>query len=379
MTSMAVDRVTEVYEGTASSARHTEVVRRRVHWMCSECAGSQVLDVGCSQGITSLILAREGKQVIGVDRDLEALEFARDRLLDEDPVVQSRASFVFGEASSLPFDDHQFDTVVLGEILEHQVDSAPLLEEAARVLRPGGSLVITTPYGLHDFPDHKDPIYLGALLSQLSARYKVSKLELVDRYIAVVGQARKRIGRAPGASLWGDALALAEGRLAEQDRAVAAQHRKLATLYEERDKVLAARGDLDVLKAEKEAAETRAAALEAHNIDLRARVSGMQQQLKELRAHLAARDEQVGTLKEQAGALKELQAKLQESLASLKFDKEQHEAVLAELDSTQAQLARRADQLDAVLSSRSYRFVRQLWRIRRLGRKPRPALPAGRD
>jgi 2-polyprenyl-6-hydroxyphenyl methylase/3-demethylubiquinone-9 3-methyltransferase len=51
--------------------------------------GRRVLDVGCSQGIASILLAREGKTVWGVDREALAVESAKERLADEEEPVRN--------------------------------------------------------------------------------------------------------------------------------------------------------------------------------------------------------------------------------------------------------------------------------------------------
>lgn len=57
-------------------------------------------------------------------------------------------------AAQLPFDASQFDVVICAELLEHVPDPRPVLEQAHRVLKPGGSLLITAPflYRIHGHP-----------------------------------------------------------------------------------------------------------------------------------------------------------------------------------------------------------------------------------
>src|ERR687895_413864 len=158
--------------------------------MCAQVGGPDVLDVGCSQGIASILLAREGHRVVGIDREHEAIRAARERLDQEEAQVRERAEFRVGEGRAVGFADGSFDAVLLGEVLEHQLDPGKLLDEARRVLRPGGRIVITTPYGIHPYPDHKEPLYLSALLERLSPKLSIAEIALVDR-CAVVGELRE--------------------------------------------------------------------------------------------------------------------------------------------------------------------------------------------
>ena len=210
------DRIAEVYEGTVGSREFQQVSRRRIHWMCAQVGGPDVLDVGCSQGIASILLAREGHRVVGIDREHEAIRAARERLDQEEAQVRERVEFRVGEGRAVGFADGSFDAVLFGEVLEHQLDPGKLLDEARRVLRPGGRIVITTPYGIHPYPDHKEPLYLSALLERLSSKLSLAEIALVDRYAGVVAERSK--DRAP--RVWRRALRVAESRLADQDEAV---------------------------------------------------------------------------------------------------------------------------------------------------------------
>ena len=210
------DRIAEVYEGTVGSREFQQVSRRRIHWMCAQVGGPEVLDVGCSQGIASILLAREGHRVIGIDREHEAIRAARERLDQEEAQVRERVEFRVAEGRAVGFADASFDAVLLGEVLEHQLDPGKLLAEARRVLRPGGRIVVTTPYGVHPYPDHKEPLYLSALLERLSSKLSIAEIALLDRYAGVVAERSK--DKAP--QVWRRALRVAESRLADQDETV---------------------------------------------------------------------------------------------------------------------------------------------------------------
>lgn len=96
----------------------------------------RALDVGCGDG--RLTAELDAAEVTGADVSEGALARARRRLPD--------ARLVELEPDApLPFDDGEFDVVLLAETLEHVRDVQLLLSEARRVLRPGGTLAITTP------------------------------------------------------------------------------------------------------------------------------------------------------------------------------------------------------------------------------------------
>src|SRR5690606_25993832 len=87
------DRISEVYYGADSSERQTKRARDRIHWMCSSTRGKRVLDVGCSQGIAAILLGRDVYEVVGIDNNPAAIEFAEAELAKEVINVRRRVTF----------------------------------------------------------------------------------------------------------------------------------------------------------------------------------------------------------------------------------------------------------------------------------------------
>ena len=80
-----------MYLGVLDWGATSDVLRRRIDWMADEARGPRVLDVGCSEGILEVLLARRGLDVTGVEVNPDALDFARE-LLDKEPdEVRARA------------------------------------------------------------------------------------------------------------------------------------------------------------------------------------------------------------------------------------------------------------------------------------------------
>ncbi len=98
----------------------------------------RVLDVGCGEGQLTADDRRAGHQVLGVDVAEEPLRRARLRHAD----LELRRVEPSGE---WPLADASFDVVWSGETIEHVADTARWLSELRRVLRSGGSLILSTP------------------------------------------------------------------------------------------------------------------------------------------------------------------------------------------------------------------------------------------
>lgn len=105
----------------------------RVNWMAEQIpVGCKALDVGCNSGSIAKLVKAEW---YGVD--------VSGRLINEaNKVMRAQVA----EAENLPFNDDEFDVVVLGEILEHVFNPEDVMDEAVRVSR--GVVIGTTPHEL---------------------------------------------------------------------------------------------------------------------------------------------------------------------------------------------------------------------------------------
>ena len=106
-------------------------------------AGDSVLDVACGAGAMVMEVAPRVERAVGVDLSEGMLEIARSRLSDAAGARDlANVEFQLGPSDALPFDDASFTALVCTTALHHFPDPQRSIDEMARVLRPGGRLVI---------------------------------------------------------------------------------------------------------------------------------------------------------------------------------------------------------------------------------------------
>jgi 2-polyprenyl-6-hydroxyphenyl methylase/3-demethylubiquinone-9 3-methyltransferase len=103
-------------------------------------AGLRVVDVGCGGGLLAEEFARLGCRVAGVDPSVRSLAVARRHAA----VRGLRITYHAAAGEALPFGDATFDVAYCCDVLEHVRDLRRVIEETARVLRPGGIYLFDT-------------------------------------------------------------------------------------------------------------------------------------------------------------------------------------------------------------------------------------------
>jgi 2-polyprenyl-6-hydroxyphenyl methylase/3-demethylubiquinone-9 3-methyltransferase len=128
------------YEGLADQWWRPQGGFAMLHWFAASRAehiprapaGGVLVDLACGGGLMAPYAARLGYRHVGVDLGVPGLELGRARGMLP----------VRGSVLAVPLADGCADVVVAGEILEHVDDDVAVLAECARLLRPGGTLVI---------------------------------------------------------------------------------------------------------------------------------------------------------------------------------------------------------------------------------------------
>jgi ubiquinone/menaquinone biosynthesis C-methylase UbiE len=112
--------------------------------------GQRVLDLGCGEGRHVIAAhALDGVDAVGVDLSVADLDTAAQRLAEFAGQTAQQPAALFAllaaDGRRLPFPDASFDAVICSEVLEHIPDYRAVLDEIARVLKPGGRLCVSVP------------------------------------------------------------------------------------------------------------------------------------------------------------------------------------------------------------------------------------------
>ncbi|OBJ71406.1 class I SAM-dependent methyltransferase [Mycobacterium sp. 1274756.6] len=127
--------------------RRHEVAYQR---LAPRCAGRDVLEAGCGEGYGADMIAAVARRVVGVDYDESTVAHVRARY--------PRVEMLAGNLAALPLPDGAVDVVVNFQVIEHLWDQPGFIAECARVLRPGGLLMISTPNRITFSPGRDTPI-----------------------------------------------------------------------------------------------------------------------------------------------------------------------------------------------------------------------------
>lgn len=193
------------------------------------CLGADVLDLACGVGYGSAFLAKTASRVVGGDVSAEAIAYADERY--RLPNVEFRVL----DAAALPFPAAAFDVVCSFETIEHLPDRDAYLGEVARVLRPRGTYVVSTPrvdvttdrpanpfhlveYAAHDFEQLLGR-YFGAVelygqwRPQTRRHRALQRLDVLGlrRRLPVLRRAAGLVGTAPTADATLDDIAIERG------------------------------------------------------------------------------------------------------------------------------------------------------------------------
>jgi SAM-dependent methyltransferase len=180
----ALDRINDAYYGKLGESLQVKT-RERVNWIINNVHGREVLDVGCSQGLVTILAGREGKKILGLDILEESIGIAQEYLETESESVKSNVTFECSNFITRNF-NNKFDTIIASEVLEHIGDTGSFMRKAKELLTEDGRVVVTVPFGINDYFDHKRTYYFYDLIKSLGTHFYIDRVEFLGKWVGVL-------------------------------------------------------------------------------------------------------------------------------------------------------------------------------------------------
>lgn len=162
--------------------------RSRINWMMNQVQGTHVLDVGCFKGYTSILLGREGKNVLGIDSSSSMIDDALQSLKAEEADIRKNVLFEKSNFFERDFTNTKFDSILLGGILEHISDLDTFFHKAFSILNEQGRMVVSTSFGLNENINSKRIFYIHDFLRLQQPNLSISAIEYGGSWIGVIFQ-----------------------------------------------------------------------------------------------------------------------------------------------------------------------------------------------
>jgi 2-polyprenyl-3-methyl-5-hydroxy-6-metoxy-1,4-benzoquinol methylase len=130
----------EYHYGSAEAAHTEAYLWRHIITLCAELNARRIIDIGCGNGALCRELASRGYEAVGCEPSTDGVRFAQSSApelvfhqlgVDDDPSAAGNESF---------------DVAIAAEVIEHLLRPRNLPRFAKQLLRPGGHLIISTPY-----------------------------------------------------------------------------------------------------------------------------------------------------------------------------------------------------------------------------------------
>ncbi len=147
-----------------------------------------IADLGAGEGTLALMLARNAERVIAVDSSRKMVEYGKD-VVERNGITN--LEYRLGDMEELPLNDREVDLVLVHQALHHVIHPERALQEAHRILRPGGRIVLLDLVK-HDLDAARDlygDVWLG--FSEVELRRLLREAEFEEIDVSIVDRAEE--------------------------------------------------------------------------------------------------------------------------------------------------------------------------------------------
>lgn len=158
-----------------NSKRHKNIIKR-MDKIVENVSGPKVLDCGCGTGLICFLVSqiKSVDEIHGVDLQKSVLVQAQENMINDKTIFHN------GFVEELDFDSEYFDTVIMGEVIEHVYSVEKTIEKVSMVLKKNGILIITCPYKGKLSKLHVRSISKTFLKEVLSPYFNIKKMEIIE-------------------------------------------------------------------------------------------------------------------------------------------------------------------------------------------------------
>ncbi len=111
--------------------------REKIFKLLGNTGNKKILDIGCGEGYLGAAIAKNNNYIVGVDISRKSVEKAK--------IILNDAVVLDIQEQKVPYPNKYFDVIVITEVIEHLLVPEKVLEEASRLLKDDGFMIITTP------------------------------------------------------------------------------------------------------------------------------------------------------------------------------------------------------------------------------------------
>lgn len=159
--------------------------RSRIRWMARQAQGETILSASCGDGAAAILMAREGRNVVGVDISRPAIDRALSERQKEAAPVAARLDFRCCDLAAMK--ESGFDTVVAGDgVAGEQADVSRFVANCTRLVGDKGRLLVVTRFGRAPGLNRQSAIFPRDVYSVVAGDFLLTRLDVIGGYMCMV-------------------------------------------------------------------------------------------------------------------------------------------------------------------------------------------------
>lgn len=134
-------------------------LHEKANWIKQNVYGNDVLNVGFSQGVIPILLAREGKTVLGIKASIAEIKATEKKMMREEKELQRYITLIKDDFFLREF-DKQFETIILNEVIANVTNIHDFLKKVAKLTKDNGKVLIISSFEKGNSHNNKNSFYL---------------------------------------------------------------------------------------------------------------------------------------------------------------------------------------------------------------------------